>query len=284
MTGLGAPTLVSLDPSAPFQPDARRTDRHLVPARRRRGRGPDQGRPGRDEDAGAEALLPGATAEERDGAFALLLDGRPARTPARRPLAVPTRALGEALAAEWQAQGAEIDPSSMPLTRLVNSAIDGVADRREAVIDDLVRYAGSDLLCYRAGEPERLVAAQGAAWDPVLAWAREALGARFRLAEGVMHVEQPRRRSPPCAEGSSGCHSPFALAALHAMTTLTGSVLLALAHADGAIDAGAAWEAAHVDERHQESLWGEDEEAGRRRARREAEFRAASDLYRLAQA
>ena len=225
-----------------------------------------------------------ATAEERDGAFALLLDGRPARTPARRPLAVPTRALGEALATEWQAQGAEIDPSSMPLTRLVNSAIDGVADRREAVIDDLIRYAGSDLLCYRAGEPERLVAEQGAAWDPVLAWTREALGARFRLGEGVMYVEQPSEAVAAVRRRLEQVPSPFALAALHAMTTLTGSVLLALAHADGAIDAGAAWEAAHVDERHQERLWGEDEEAGERRARREMEFRAASDLYRLAQA
>jgi chaperone required for assembly of F1-ATPase len=132
-----------------------------------------------------------AETAERNGGFVLLLDGRPARTPARRELSVPTRALGEALAGEWQAQGAELDPGTMPLTRLVNSAIDGVADRREAVVDDLVRYAGSDLLCYRAGEPERLVAAQGAAWDPVLAWAREALGARFHLGEGVMHVQQP---------------------------------------------------------------------------------------------
>jgi chaperone required for assembly of F1-ATPase len=225
-----------------------------------------------------------ATAEERNGVVSLLLDGRPARTPARRELSVPTRALGEALAGEWQAQGAELDPGTMPLTRLVNSAIDGVADRREAVVDDLVRYAGSDLLCYRAGEPERLVAAQGAAWDPVLAWAREALGARFHLGEGVMHVQQPAEAVAAVREALGRVRSPFALAALHAMTTLTGSVLLALAHAAGALDADAAWEAAHVDERHQESLWGEDEEALERRARREAEFRAASDLYRLSQA
>ena len=225
-----------------------------------------------------------ASAEERDGSFALLLDGRPARTPARRALSVPTRALGEALAGEWQAQGSEIDPSTMPLTRLVNSAIDGVADRPEAVIDDLVRYAGSDLLCYRADEPERLVAEQGAAWDPVLDWARDALGARFGLAEGVMPVEQPAEAVAAVRRALERVPSPFGLAALHAMTTLTGSVLLTLAHADGAIDAGAAWEAAHVDERHQERLWGEDAEAGERRARRQTEFRAASDLYRLSRA
>lgn len=222
-----------------------------------------------------------ATAEERDGGFALLLDGRPARTPARRPLRVSTRPLGDALAREWQVQGAQIDPATMPLTRLVNSAIDGVADQREAVIDDLARYAGSDLVCYRAGEPERLAAAQRAAWDPVLDWARETLGARFRLAEGVMHVEQPAEALEAVRRALEAIESPFALAALHAMTTLIGSALLALAHAAGALDAEAAWDAAHVDERHQESLWGEDEEAVERRTRREAEFRAASELYRL---
>src|SRR5829696_5867359 len=188
---------------------------------------------------------------ERDGAFELVLDGRPARTPAKNPFAVPTRALGEALAAEWLAQAATIDPRAMPLTRIVNSAIDGVAPRRAAVAADIAGYAGSDLICYRAGEPERLVTEQARAFDPILAWAREAIG------------------------------SPFRLAALHVMTTLTGSVLIALAHAEGVIDAGEAWTAAHVDERFQESRWGEDEEAMRRRAAREAEFQAAATIYAL---
>jgi chaperone required for assembly of F1-ATPase len=222
-----------------------------------------------------------ATTEERDGAFQLLLDGRPAHTPGKRAIAVPGRALGDALAEEWNRQGSEIDPRAMPLTRIVNSALDGVAPRREAVIADIAKYAGSDLVCYRAGEPERLVEAQAAAWDPVLAWAREALGARFVLGEGVVHVEQPVAALDAVRARLEGIASPFRLAALHVMTTLTGSALLALAHAAGRLDADAAWAAAHVDERHQESLWGEDEEAMLRRTHREAEFRAASKVYAL---
>lgn len=222
-----------------------------------------------------------ATVAERDGAFALLLDGKPAHTPARQPLSVPSRALAEAVAQEWAGQGSEIDPRAMPLTRLVNSALDGVASRREEVRDDLVRYARSDLTCYRAEGPERLVAAQGAAWDPVLAWARDEIGARFVLGEGVMHVEQPDPAVQAVARRLAGIASPFRLAALHAMTTLTGSVLIALAHAAGRLAAVEAWAAAHVDETFQEGVWGEDEEAMARRAAREAEFRAASRLFAL---
>jgi chaperone required for assembly of F1-ATPase len=222
-----------------------------------------------------------AAVEERDGGFHLVLDGKPARTPGRKAVAVPTRELGEALSEEWNGQGAEIDPFAMPLTRIVNSAIDGVARQREAVIADIAKYAGSDLVCYRAGEPERLVAAQAAAWDPILAWAREALGARFVLSEGIVHVAQPGAAIDAVRAHLEAIASPFRLAALHVMTTLTGSALLALAHAAGRLDADAAWAAAHVDERHQESLWGEDEEALLRRSRREAEFRAASKVYAL---
>jgi chaperone required for assembly of F1-ATPase len=223
-----------------------------------------------------------ASVEERDGAHHLLLDGRAARTPARNPLAVPTRALAEVLAAEWQGQGAEIDPAAMPLTRIVNSAIDGVAREREAVIADLAKYAGSDLVCYRAGEPETLVAAQGRAWDPVLAWARGELGARFVLSEGVMHVAQPEAAVAAVRARLETVGSPLRLAALHVMTTITGSVLIALAQAAGVLDAREAFAAAHVDERHQESRWGEDEEALRRRAAREAEFLTAATVYALA--
>ena len=223
-----------------------------------------------------------AAVEERDGAHHLLLDGRAARTPARNPLAVPTRALAEALAAEWQGQGAEIDPAAMPLTRIVNSAIDGVARERAAVIADMAKYAGSDLVCYRAGEPETLVAEQARAWDPVLAWAREELGARFVLSEGVMHVAQPEAAVAAVRARLETVGSPLRLAALHVMTTITGSVLIALAQAAGVLEAGQAFAAAHVDERHQESRWGEDEEALRRRAAREAEFLAAARVYALA--
>jgi chaperone required for assembly of F1-ATPase len=223
-----------------------------------------------------------AAVAERDGVFVLGLDGRPARTPARNLIAVPTRSLGEALAAEWQAQGEVIDPATMPITRIVNSALDGVAQNRAAVVDDLVRYAGSDLVCYRAGEPERLVAQQAVAWDPVLAFARDSLGARLILSQGVMHVTQPGHAMAAVRAAVEQVASPFAVAALHVMTTLTGSVLIPLALASGQLSPDEAWDAAHVDERFQESLWGEDEEAMDRRRRRRDDFLAAATVYRLA--
>jgi chaperone required for assembly of F1-ATPase len=186
------------------------------------------------------------------------------------------------MAEEWNRQSDEIDPTTMPVTRLVNSAIDGVAPRRDHVVEDLARYAGSDLICYRAGEPARLVEVQNAAWNPVLDWARETRGARFALAEGVMHVTQPEEAMAAVRAALEQIRSPFALAALHVMTTLTGSVLIALAHAAGQLDAEEAWNAAHVDERFQESVWGDDQEAMERRRSREADFKAASTVYRLA--
>jgi len=240
----------------------------------------------RAAQAGMKPALPKrfykeAGVEERDGRFLLTLDGRTAKTPNKQNLAVPSRALAEALAEEWQSQGGEIDPSTMPMTRIVNSAIDGVAPRQAEVVDDLVRYAGSDLVYYRAAEPERLAHAQDAAWSPVLDWAKDAHGARFVLGEGVMHVAQPEEAIAAIRRAIERNESPFALAALHVMTTLSGSVLIALAHAAQRLDADAAWAAAHVDELYQESVWGEDYEAMERRRRREAEFKAASRIFRL---
>ncbi len=223
-----------------------------------------------------------ADVTEKDGAFLLTLDGRTARTPGRQPLAVPARPLAEALAREWAGQGDEIDPGTMPLTRIVNSAIDGVAARQAEVVDDLVRYAGSDLICYRAGDPERLAEAQAEAWDPILAWVQSTHGARFALSQGVTHVTQSDETLQAIRAAVEEITSPFAIAALHVMTTLSGSVLITLAHAAGEIDAGKAWEAAHVDERFQERIWGEDYEAMERRKLREADFRAASQVYHLA--
>jgi len=244
--------------------------------------------PMRPAEAGMKPHLPRrfykrAGIEERDGQFVLVLDGRPARTPSRKALAVPTRGLGEALAAEWDAQGGEIDPSTMPITRIVNSTIDGVEPRLTEVIDDLVRYSGSDLVCYRATDPERLAKAQDEAWRTVLEWAQETYGARFFLAHGVMHVEQPPTTVAAIRRAIEQVKSPFAIAALHVMTTLSGSVLLALAHAQGHLDVDAAWNAAHVDEIFQEGLWGQDDEAMERRRRRKADFSAASKVYRLAE-
>lgn len=216
---------------------------------------------------------------ETEGGFTVLLDGRPVRTPARGLLKVPTRALAEALAREWDAQATEIDPLSMPLTRLVNVALDRVAAEPAAVREEVVRYAGTDMLFYRAEGPAGLVERQARHWDPVLAWAREAHRAPFFLAEGVCHVAQPE--AALARIGALVPEAPLPLAAVHVMTTLTGSALLALAVAQGAIDADAAWQAAHVDEDWNRDLWGEDEIAAARRAARRLEMDAAVAVLSL---
>lgn len=223
-----------------------------------------------------------ARAELRPEGHVLLLDGRPARTPARAPLALPNAALGDAIAAEWRAQGDVIDPRTMPLTKLANSAIDGVAREAAAVRADILRYAGSDLVAYRASEPERLVREQAAAWDPAVAFARDDLGATFILAEGVMPVRQPETAIARVGAALERETSPFRLAGLHVMTTLSGSVLLTLMQAAGRATAAEVWHAAHVDELYQESLWGLDLEASRRREARETEFMAAARMVALA--
>jgi chaperone required for assembly of F1-ATPase len=212
--------------------------------------------------------------------FRVLLDGRPVRTPAKGELAVPTRALAEALAAEWEAQGEHIDPAGMPLTRLVNSAIDGVAGREAEVRADIAKYAGSDLLCYRAEAPAELMRRQAEAWDGVLAWAHGALRARFVLGQGIVPVAQPQT-AIAAVEGALAGLDAFALAAHHVIVTVTGSALLALAHGRGRLTAEEAWAAAHVDEDWQIGQWGEDAEAKARRERRWAEMQAASRLLAL---
>jgi len=218
--------------------------------------------------------------EAADGGFPLLLDGKPVKTPARRPLAAPAAALAEKIAEEWNAQAAQIDPARMPLTRLANAVIDAVADMPDAVADEVAKYLGSDLLCYRAAAPEGLVASQTRAWDPVLAWARETMDARFVLAQGVVHVAQPAETI--AAMGAKIPADPWRLGAVSTITTLSGSALLALALAEGALDADAVWAAAHVDEDWQRSQWGSDDAEIERRAYRYGEFGAAVTVLRHA--
>ncbi len=208
----------------------------------------------------------------------LVRDGRGAYTPGRRPLVVPDRVLGEALAAEWEAQADVIDPRTMPLTRLVNTAIDGVAERMSEVAADLGAFAATDLIAYRAGSPERLVAEQSAAWDPLVAWAGETRGARRVLAEGVMHVEQPEGSVAALRAAIDAVDDPFRLAALHTLTTLTGSLVIGLAVLHGRLSPDDAWAAAHVDESYQASVWGPDAEAEARLAHRRTEFDAAATV------
>jgi chaperone required for assembly of F1-ATPase len=213
------------------------------------------------------------------GGARILLDGKPVKTPARHALVAPTRPLADAIAAEWHTQKDVIDPALMPLTRLANAAIDVVRDASAAVTDEVAKYLGTDLLCYRADAPAALVDTQSAAWDPVLHWARANFGARFVLAQGVVHVSQPHEAI--AAVRAAIPADPWRLAAVSSITTLTGSALLALALAQGALDADAVWAAAHVDEDWQMSQWGKDDLALERRAFREAEFRAAVTVLRL---
>ena len=210
------------------------------------------------------------------GGFAVRLDGRPVRTPGKRPLVASSRAIAERIATEWAAQGETIEPMSMPATRLANSAIDGVADTLAETRAAIADYAAADLVCYRAEAPEALVALQAAAYDPVLAWARDTLGAPFVTTVGVAHVAQPEAALAAARAAVAAYADPFAVAALHVMTSLTGSLMIALMTAKGALSPDAAWRAAHVDEDFQISRWGEDDEAKRRRAARWRDFEAAA--------
>ena len=207
---------------------------------------------------------------------AVRLDGKPVRTPAGRVLAAPTLALGEAIAAEWNAQADTIDPAQMPLTRLANAIIDGVADRPTPVAAEIEKYLGSDLVCYRASSPHGLAERQARLWDPILDWARERLDATFTLGEGVVFVTQPDT-ALAAALGAIPT-DPWRLGAVHAVTTLTGSALLALALARGRLTADEAWQAAHVDEDWNMEQWGRDELALERRAFRFAELQAAATV------
>jgi chaperone required for assembly of F1-ATPase len=208
--------------------------------------------------------------------FRICLDGKPVRTPARRMLATPTPELAEALAEEWRAQQEFIDPAQMPLTRLANAIIDRVAATPGPVADDIKKYLGSDLLYYRAGAPERLRARQAQHWDPVLAWARDELGAEFKTGEGIVHIGQPD--AAIAAAAAAIPEDAWRLGALHVATTLSGSALIALAILRGRLSADAAWRAAHVDEDWNMELWGRDEIALSQRAFRFAEFLAAATV------
>ena len=215
-----------------------------------------------------------ATVENDTDEFRVTLDGRAVRTPAGRPLVAPTCTLAEALAAEWAAQRDVIDPAKMPLTRLANTILDGVTHSCPQVVAEVEKYLACDLVFYRAERPQGLVERQAAAWDLVLAWANTSLGARFERVQGMMHVAQ----SPVALDAARDAipRDPWRLGALHAITTLTGSVLIALAFAGGAISVEQAWSAAHVDEDWNMEQWGRDELALEQRAYRFAEMQAAA--------
>jgi len=213
-----------------------------------------------------------------EGGFAVHLDGKPVRTPGKALLALPTEAAAVLVAGEFAEQGETINPVTMPVMRLVNTTIDGVANDPQAVLEDILRFASSDLLCYRADAPQGLVERQNEQWDPVIDWARTTLGARFNLAEGIIHVEQPRETIAVLGSHLNQRAEPLRLAAIHLMTSLTGSALLALAVDFGELDADSAWAAGHVDEDWQIEQWGQDAEAVARRAARKRDMMAAVSL------
>jgi len=199
------------------------------------------------------------------------LDGKPVRTPGRRPLALPSDALAEAVAAEWRAVGETIDPRTMPLTGLANAATDPIANDPAQFAARLAAYGESDLLCYRAEGPPLLVERQVAAWDPLLAWARGRYDVTFAVTTGVMHVAQPDATIARLHEAVAA-YDDFRLAGLSPVVTLTGSLVIGLALIEGEIDADAAWGAAGIDEDWSVEMWGEDWQATQLRELKRKEF------------
>ena len=212
--------------------------------------------------------------------FAIQLDGRPVRTPAKAALVVPTEALARAIAAEWDAQEGKLDPATMPCTRSANAAIDKVTAQHAEVAGLIAAYADSDLLCYRAVEPAELVARQAAAWDPHLAWAKAAHGIALDPVAGVIHKAQPQQ-SLARAQAITAAMGPFELAAFHDLVSLSGSFVLGLAALEPGSDPAALWEASRVDESWQEEQWGHDEEAAAMAALKRDAFLHAARLARL---
>lgn len=208
-----------------------------------------------------------------DGGFAVQLDGREIKTPLKRALVIPGEAMARAVADEWESQGTHINPAAMIVTRLANTAIDRVSGDQTRIMEEIVQFAGSDLVCYRADRPEELVARQAEVWNPVLDWARASHGCTFVCVAGIMHASQPSASLEALRRALAG-EDAYRLAAIHNLTTLTGSALVAMKLAAGALDPETAWSAAHVDEDWQIEQWGEDDEARARRQFRKADFDA----------
>lgn len=201
-----------------------------------------------------------ATIEAEQDGFAVALDGRRVKTPAKRPLILPTRDMADAVAAEWQAQEGVIDPNTMPVTKTANAAIDKVAQQHAEVADMLAAYGDSDLLCYRADAPEALAERQAELWDPLLDWARDTLNAPLETRVGVMHAPQNARA---LAELSRRTHAldHFELAAFHDLVSLSGSLVLGFAASMDLRPAEELWDLSRLDEIWQAEQWGRDDEA-----------------------
>jgi chaperone required for assembly of F1-ATPase len=228
----------------------------------------------------AKRFRTAAEAVACDGGFTVRLDGRPVKTPAKAALVVPTQAMAEAIAVEWDAQTGEVKPATMPVTRAANSAIDKIIPQRDEVVEIIAAYGQSDLLCYRAMGPAALVARQAAGWDPVLDWAAQVLGARLAVTAGVMHVAQPPEALDRLTARVAGM-TEFQLAGLHDLVAISGSLVLALAVTERRLSEDEAWALSRVDETWQIEQWGADEEAAELEAARRVAFGEASRFYAL---
>ncbi|KEO52765.1 ATP12 family chaperone protein [Thioclava pacifica] len=219
---------------------------------------------------------------EAEGGFGVALDGRAVKTPAKAPLVVPTRALAEAIAAEWDAQEDKIAPHTMPVTRSANAAIDKVTHQHDEVVTHVAEYGETDLLCYRADKPAELVALQAEKWDPLLDWAAQTYGLRLTVTAGVLPVAQSQDALARLRAEVAAC-DPFALAALHDLVGITGSLVLGLAVARGRLTALEAWELSRLDEDWQIAQWGEDEEAAEIASLKREALCDAGRIWELAQ-
>jgi chaperone required for assembly of F1-ATPase len=217
---------------------------------------------------------------EEAGGFAIRLDDRPVRTPAGRSLVVPSRALAQAIAAEWEAQGDKLQPATMPMLQLANAAIDRILPDPAAVVAQLAGYAETDLICHWAPEPAELVARQRRLWQPLLDWAALTLDAALKPVTGVIAQSQPAA-ALEALQAAVAALDPFRLAALYILTTATGSLVIGLGVLQGRLDVAAAWEAAQVDELFQIERWGEDSEAAGRRASLRADLETAARYLAL---
>ena len=192
--------------------------------------------------------------------FSVELDGKQIRTPKKSVFAVPGEAVAAAVAAEWQQQGDEIQPESMPIFRLANTAIDMIAPQRDAVVDNLAGFGDTDLLCYRAEEPDELVRRQDSLWSPWLDWAASRHGAVLLTTYGITHLRQPDA-ALSALHGAVDHHDVMELAALNDLVTIAGSLVLGLAVSAGALELSAAWAAIRLDYDFQAEKWGKDDEA-----------------------
>jgi chaperone required for assembly of F1-ATPase len=221
-----------------------------------------------------------AAAGEYEGAYAVLLDGRPVRTPHRTLLQLPTASLAAALADEWQAQTEEIVPAAMPLTQLASTALDRVAPQIGAVAAEIAKFAETDLVCYRADSPSSLVQAQSSAWSPLIDWMAETFGARLVITSGIQPVPQPSDTIAQ-VQNAVARFGAFPLAAVSRATAVTGSVVIALALAHGRLTGDEAADAAQIDEIHQMERWGREADAEERLAFARAELCAAERFLAL---